>query len=82
LAQFFFIDLVWLVKFISAIKRGEKESLPHCSRLWSYFWTALKYDKQIKYISGAFSVSLKGTAPLLHNCTNWLQFRAFLFFPL
>lgn len=69
-----------LLKIISALKCKNRYRIVPESRIpefleLSHFIT-IKYDKQIKYILGAFSVSLKGAAaPLLHNCTNWLQFR-------
>lgn len=64
-----------LLKIISALKCKNRYRIVPESRIpefleLSHFIT-IKYDKQIKYILGAFSVSLKGAAaPLLHNCTN------------
>lgn len=65
LAQFFFIDLVWFVENYKSFKM--QKSLPHCFRIGgvglflelSHFMT-IKYDKQIKYILGAFSVFFEG----------------------
>lgn len=65
LAQFFFIDLVWFVENYKRFKM--QKSLPHCFRIGgvglflelSHFMT-IKYDKQIKYILGAFSVFFEG----------------------